>query len=393
MTEPVLPLLDLFLELRDADFQLGIAEYRELLRALQLGFGVSSTEELRQVCEALWVKSEDERRRFNAKFDRMLQTRARAQPQYGTVASPFPTTATPSTPPVTLTRTGTGSGETTPAETVASPPVRDAVPPPPESATVAAVSPPIAPETETDRAGLVHALETAPKPHSVPRRFLLTTDYYPVSSREMKQNWRYLRRMVREGPKTELDINETVRKIGREGILLDPVLVPSRQNRVELLLAVDRGGSMVPFHTLANELVNTAERGSRLGHAGIYYFHNVPVDYIYSDPSLVEANKLETLLLNIYHDRTVVLIFSDAGAARGGYNAERIELTGKFLEQLQGNVRRVAWLNPMPQTRWQGSSAAEIAQLVPMFEFTRRGMQNAIDVLRGRYVPIARSTS
>jgi hypothetical protein len=82
--------------------------------------------------------------------------------------------------------------------------------------------------------------------------------------------------------------------------------------------------------------------------------------------------------------RTVVLIFSDAGAARGGYSEECIELTEAFLTQLRQRVRYIAWLNPMPQKRWFGTTAGEIARLLPMFEMTRRGLQDAIAVLRGR---------
>ena len=36
--------------------------------------------------------------------------------------------------------------------------------------------------------------------------FLLNTDYLPVTRRQMKQSWRYLRRLVREGPAVELDL-------------------------------------------------------------------------------------------------------------------------------------------------------------------------------------------
>jgi hypothetical protein len=38
----------------------------------------------------------------------------------------------------------------------------------------------------------------------------------------------------------------------------------------------------------------------------------------------------------------------------------------------------------MPVRRWTGSSAAAIARRVPMFEISRRGLQDAISVLRGR---------
>jgi hypothetical protein len=214
------------------------------------------------------------------------------------------------------------------------------------------------------------------------RNFLLTSDYFPVTRRQMKQSWRYLRRPVREGIPIELDIEATVNQIGQQGILLEPVLVPRRVNRTELLLLIDQDGSMVPFHALSHRLAETAVRGGRLGKAGIYYFHNCPMDYLYHDSYHQEAAAIAQMLPRL-PERTVVLIFSDAGAARGAYSEERIELTEMFLTQLRQRIRYIAWLNPIPQKRWFGTTAGEIADLVPMFEMTRRGLQDAIDVLRG----------
>ncbi len=215
-------------------------------------------------------------------------------------------------------------------------------------------------------------------------RFILIGEYFPVTERQMKQIWRYLRRPVREGAPTVLDVEATVNLIGRQGILLKPVLVPRRVNKAELLLLIDRDGSMVPFGALSLRLAETALRGGLLGKAGIYYFHNCPIEYLYHDSDLLEAELVPHVITNVCSDRTAVLIFSDAGAARGGYSEERYELTKKFLAQIKQRVRYIAWLNPMPRKRWANTTAADITRLVPMFEVSRRGLQDAIGVLRGR---------
>ena len=219
-------------------------------------------------------------------------------------------------------------------------------------------------------------------------RFILAGDYLPVTHRQMKQSWRHLRQMVREGPAIELDVAATVRRIGRDGLLLNPVLVSRRRNRTELVLLMDQDGSMVPFHALSARLVETALRGGRLGKAGAYYFHNCPVRYLYHDPLHQEDAPIEEVLSGFNRDRTVALIFSDAGAARGGLNLERATLTAQFLQLLQQRVRYVAWLNPLPKSCWATSTAREIAQAVPMFEATRQGLDAAIDALRGRHQPL-----
>ena len=122
---------------------------------------------------------------------------------------------------------------------------------------------------------------------------------------------------------------------------------------------------MVPFHALSHRLAETAVRGGRLGKAGIYYFRNCPMDYLYHDPNHQEAEVISDMLARL-PERTVVLIFSDAGAARGGYSEERIEITEKFLRHLKQRVRYIAWLNPMPQKRWLGTTEHLQAQPTPV---------------------------
>ncbi|QEI43841.1 RNA polymerase sigma factor SigA [Dolichospermum sp. UHCC 0315A] len=211
-------------------------------------------------------------------------------------------------------------------------------------------------------------------------QFSKSIEYFPVTRRQMIQTWRYLRRPVRQGLSAELDIKATINQIGLQGFFLEPVLVPYRTNRVELFLLVDRDGSMVPFHELSRRLAQTASQSGRLGKINIYYFRNCPSDFIYRDPYLLEAEILKNVFSN-FHENSTVLIFSDAGAARGNYKQDRIQLTRQFLDELRQYTQSIVWLNPMPRFRWGGTSAYQIARLVSMFEFNRRGLQSAVSFL------------
>jgi uncharacterized protein with von Willebrand factor type A (vWA) domain len=215
-------------------------------------------------------------------------------------------------------------------------------------------------------------------------RFIQITEYPPITCRQMKQSWRYLRRMLREGVPIELDIEETIERISKQGVLLEPVIVPRRINRSKLLLLIDRDGSMIPFQNLSHQLAETAIRGGRLEGTDIFYFHNCPTDYLYRDRHYQMPEKIDDILNNLRFPHTSALIFSDAGAARGGLNPERVAVTTQFLEQLRQQVPHIAWLNPMPRYRWFGTTAHQIARLVPMFELSRQGFHNAISMLRGQ---------
>ena len=84
--------------------------------------------------------------------------------------------------------------------------------------------------------------------------------------------------------------------------------------------------------------------------------------------------------------RAGVLIVSDAGAARGNRDVVRADRTADFLRTLRRTNPWVAWLNPVPLDRWEGTTAAEVRDRgpVPMFSLDPAGLYSAVDILRGR---------
>lgn len=216
--------------------------------------------------------------------------------------------------------------------------------------------------------------------------------YWPVSRRSMSYGWRYLRRSRVEGPAVSLDIEATVRQATEQGFYLAPVMRQREFNRAQLLLLLDQNGSMVPFHRFCRDLVETAIYDSSLQDEQVTarYFHNAPVDYLYRDAFLTELVALDEVLADCSND-TSVLIVSDAGAARGFRRLERIQAVTRFLMGLRRRTSLVAWLNPMPIERWESSSAAILANLVPMFQMDDDGLGNAIDVVRGQPLQHLRS--
>ncbi len=362
-TPEELPLLDLFTRLREAGLPLGIDEYRLILEALQKGFGTTNQEALAELCRTLWVKSKDEEHLFNYHFQQVMSAFV-----------PAPTSSEKSDTSDTKTTKSTSQPKPEQTENT------------PISVTVSSEL--IEVEDEMQVAEAVQ-ITTSNSDEIAENRFTQTDEYFPVTRRQMKQSWRHLRRFVRQGLPTEFDVEATIERIGQQGMLLEPVMVPSRVNRTELQLLIDQKGSMVPFHALSQRLADTALRGGRLGKAGIYYFHNSPAKYIYRDTARQKAEPVSDFLAKLRPECSAVLIFSDAGAARGGYSLERLELTEKFLYQLKQRVRYIAWVNPMATERWFGTTAGEIARLVPMFELSRQGLDSAIAVLRGRSINVA----
>ncbi|MGF1674003.1 MAG: hypothetical protein ACFCUV_10000 [Rivularia sp. (in: cyanobacteria)] len=437
-----LPLQELFTKLREAGLQLSIDEYRLVLRSLQAGFGIADKAALKRLCQTLWVKSAEEKSILDYHFEKLMGSDAiavvsetdnqavidkyrivpvvivailgigiifgiresRKPRTIQPISTPTPTAIATEEPklPQPATQPKPANPQTQPTQPLK--PIPRTMQPnlaiwmilffaaitceyllyrwvsnwlskrKPKPTHSSASAPP---ETSKDDVQVVKSVLQASNRH-------LSGELFPVTQRQMKQIWRYLRRSVREGKATELDVEATVNHIGQQGILLEPVLIPPKVNRAELLLLIDQDGSMVPMNALSQRLAETALRGGRLGKTGIYYFHNCPVEYLYRDQYHQEGELVSHILNHVCSGRTAVLIFSDAGAARGGNSQERYQLTQEFLTNLKQRVRYIAWLNPMPKNRWLGTTAGEISNLVPMFEVSRTGLQDAISILSGR---------
>jgi uncharacterized protein len=375
-----LPLLDIFNSLRQRHgLPLGVDEYLAVLRSLQAGFGIGSRQEVEELCCLVWAKSEEESRLIRRLFEQMWKYSPAESENDGKHSPDVTETPTP-----LLTSTGS---EVSLAET---PEPESSLPETPTSEPSTSDEPlpelKIPPSPTPEPVQVVQAVRSSRRDRELRRpRYSLLAEYFPVTRRQMKQCWRYLRRPVREGVPIELNVEATVAKMGREGILLEPILIPPRSNQTDLVLMIDQEGSMVPFHELSRQLVETAQRGGRLRQTRVFYFHDYPEEYLYRHPALLNAQPMSDVLEEI-GERAVVLIVSDAGAARGNFDQERVESTQVWIKQLQQSVRYFAWLNPMPNECWRHTTAGEIARLLPMFEMSRQGMNAAISVLRGRYI-------
>jgi uncharacterized protein len=329
----------LFLRLRGDSyrFKLGIGEYQAALQAVESGFGADE-DGLLEMVQILWCSSREQQDKLKRAWESQQQVKAesskaqRGQKELGGSKE----THTDSSSPDIVHFSGHGG-----LETIA--------------------------QTTTDSEFASMPVQARIEPE-VDENLLELRSYYPVSRRSMIYGWRMLRRIVADGARVVLD-------------------VPGRRNDARLVMLVDQNGSMMPFHRFTRDLVETARQESRLAQENVqvFYFQNVPVMTVYRDMYLMKPIALQEVLEGCDGD-TSVLVVSDAGAARGGRRQERIQGTTRFLRKLRRRTSLIAWLNPMSERRWEGSSAEIVAYLVPMFQMDRAGFADAVSALRGLVV-------
>jgi uncharacterized protein with von Willebrand factor type A (vWA) domain len=385
----------LFGQLRRRRFPLSPDDLEALHRALLAGFGWTGRAALRELCCALWAKSRRERDILVALFDQLDWPDWRLpRPEPEPALPLIPESEAPAGRPALITEGEEEGDEEVEQKRETDLPQKGE--PPPATRSQWGL-PPI-------------SLEGV----NIARRPFVFVPQFPLTYREVAQAWRRLRRPVREGPPTELNLEETVARWCRQGTPSAVVLRPRRRNTTRLLLLVDRHGSMDPFHDFVDDVCTAILEAGRLKSAAVYYFHDVPAegsdlrvlgplaDQMYPDLAQVLPEIAPLTDGLVYHDKDLfahaplrdvlnahaagaaVVLISDAGAAKRRYDTPRLLDTIAFLKGLRSITPRFVWLNPLPRRCWTRTTCEAIARHVPMFPLDRDGIYHAVNALRGQ---------
>lgn len=183
------------------------------------------------------------------------------------------------------------------------------------------------------------------------RRFKNYRSDVALDTRTMRVALSRLRRMLPEGPRDQLDLEETIAASGKNAGEIELVFKRRKKNRVKLVLLMDAGGTMTPFAGLVSRLFSAAK--SQFTDLRAYYFHNCVYQQVYSDIERRHAVPTDELL-RLGHDHWLILV--------GDAHMNGMELLGKgraiegppndepglvWLQRLRERFMRSVWLNPL----------------------------------------------
>jgi uncharacterized protein with von Willebrand factor type A (vWA) domain len=348
----------IFRELLARHIRLGVRDYLDAVRALRMGFGGHTRDELRLFCHRLWGRNEREFRTIDAIF---ALTPAGDQGEIAELDRLLHSD-------VDLPRQ-VDQGHLELAETD-------------DRRSIESRS---GPHSPVFFAGADGQDGLALPPLKVSSRARESFTYNPqtvISQRELAVVWRRLRKLTRTGPRLELDVQSTIRERCHSGVLARPVLRPYRRNTASLLVLADVSPSMAPWRPFLQTLVDSLALG-QLRAAEMCYFSNFPRKWIFRSSVLQERISLEEISRR--NSGAALLIVSDGGAARGHFSPERMRRTVDFLNQAAEHFRPIVWINPMPRQRWTGTSAAALARQsrAVILPLDKESLIRAVDLLRG----------
>jgi uncharacterized protein with von Willebrand factor type A (vWA) domain len=214
-----------------------------------------------------------------------------------------------------------------------------------------------------------------------------------LNTRNMKLLLKRLRHLTREGAPTELDLDDTIRKTSENAGLLDISLVPSKQNRVKVLLLMDIGGSMDDHVELCAQLFSAAKHEFK--HLEYYYFHNCLYETVWKDNARRYQQRIPTLELIHKYNKDYKLIFiGDAAMSpyeiyyRGGSVEHYNDEPGiTWLRRMSDHFPNMIWINPNPEYTWAYYESTSIIREFTrsrMFPMTVNGIRMGIRCLKNK---------
>ena len=311
-------------------------------------------QEFRRFCKFLYLQDHRQEARFDELLDEAIRIETGKWAQWASRQDAPPPPA-PTPPPAASGSSAPPPATPTDAEQAPPPPV---VPAPDEHG-LHPVYFRYGKAFSTDQGSRVTEQPTVP-------RFLTGDEYFPLTRREMVKSWQYLRFKQKEGYTDRMDIPATVEKIARQGMFTEAVFKTGYINREDaVIILADTRGSMTPFEGLTDRLIETARNEGGHSLAPVFYFQNYPTGYLFKQRNLTKPVKIAEALAAAHPSVTYAIVISDAGAARGTTQTERVQtrtaFTRQFLGELQKYTAKIIWLNPMPTHRWQGTAAEAIA--------------------------------
>jgi uncharacterized protein len=208
----------------------------------------------------------------------------------------------------------------------------------------------------------------------------------PITQAQMGEALKRLRNMVPEGPKDQVNIDESIYRTMKNAGEIEIVFDRSLKDRLKIILAIDNGGwSMEPYI----EIVRTLFYYSRAQFKDIktFFFHNTIYDRLWEDSARMRKPFPVNDLVKL-DPETRFIIVGDASMAPYELMAQDgsiyfEEYSGipsyRRLEFIADTFPHSVWLNPKLETQWSYTrTIGMIKEIFPMFELTLDGLEKAV---------------
>lgn len=227
------------------------------------------------------------------------------------------------------------------------------------------------------------------------RRFRDFRDDATLDTRSFQLAFRRLRQFSNriDAPRTELNINDTIRATCDNCGKLKLVFDKPRKNTVKLMLLMDSGGSMAVYSRLCASLFQAVSKSNHFKDLKVYYFHNCFKSQLYTTPRIwyKESIKTDWVLNNLDGEYRVIIVgdalMDSSELTGGGYFSYKSSVPNglQWLRRFKERYRHLVWLTPednesLVSSFW-GQSYTIISNEVDMRVLTVENLTNVVKKL------------
>ena len=215
-------------------------------------------------------------------------------------------------------------------------------------------------------------------------------DSVELNNRGFKVILKKLRQWTRTGNDEELNLDETIECIARNGII-EIKKMKTKENSINLLLFLDVGGSMDIYVKQIESLFSAAKHTFK--NLEYFYFHNCLYEHVWKENSRRWNKKYSTQdILNTYGREYKCIFLGDAsmspyeimipGAAIEHFNKE----SGKvWLERIVNKWPYHLWINPIPKENWDYTESITLVKNIfrnRMVSLNLDGLNEGMKILK-----------
>lgn len=186
-----------------------------------------------------------------------------------------------------------------------------------------------------------------------------------LDTRQFQMAFRQLRQFSSriDAPKTEFDVDNTIKETCNNAGKLKVVYQKPRKNTVKILLLMDSGGSIEYYSRLCSALFQSVSKSKHFKDLKVYYFHNSIYSKIYTEPSLRTKLAVDTnwILQNISSEYKVIIVgdamMEPSELLSGSYYSYgvRDSVPGiEWFQRFKQKYPHIIWLNPAKRPQWSG---------------------------------------
>lgn len=216
------------------------------------------------------------------------------------------------------------------------------------------------------------------------RRFRDFRDDTVLDTRSFQMAFRSLRQFSNrvDAPRTELNMDETLKATCNNAGKLKLVFDKPRKNTVKLMLLMDSGGSMDMYSSLCASLFQAVSKSNHFKDLKVYYFHNCVTDRLYRTPNIYSRDAIETdwVFTNIDSEYKVIFVgdalmsMSELVDSGGWYWQNKGPSGLERLRMFREKYPHMVWLNPTQENLrrggYWGQSYFVIDKEVDMYQLT-----------------------